>query len=246
MCDEWMPVLSLPLTVEQFQQLPRNAAYRYEYCEGQALLKPRARFYHARLDLTADRASGPAAAAGVRLRPMCAEDFDELEKPFAAAFGRHQPFGSLEGSQQVEAARACLVRTRYGGDGPWVEEASFVAERPAGGPVGAVLITLLPEGDPADPDTYYWRQAAPEDSVARRLGQPHLTWIFVLPEEAAKGVGTHLLAASARELRRMGFTGLLTTFLLGNESSMLWHWRNGFELLSHPVSRQQRQRGVAS
>jgi hypothetical protein len=24
--------------------------------------------------------------------------------------------------------------------------------------------------------------------------------------------------------------------MLGNESSMLWHWRNGFRLLEHPGS----------
>jgi hypothetical protein len=28
MCDAWMPHIPLPLTIEQFRQLPRNAAVR--------------------------------------------------------------------------------------------------------------------------------------------------------------------------------------------------------------------------
>jgi hypothetical protein len=28
----------------------------------------------------------------------------------------------------------------------------------------------------------------------------------------------------------MGFKELFSTFLLGNSSSMLWHWRNRFQL----------------
>jgi hypothetical protein len=37
----------------------------------------------------------------------------------------------------------------------------------------------------------------------------------------------------------MGFTHLASTFLLGNDSSMLWHWRNGFQLAGYPGSRRR-------
>ena len=36
MCDEWMPFIQLPLTIEQFRQLPRNSAYKYEYLNKMA------------------------------------------------------------------------------------------------------------------------------------------------------------------------------------------------------------------
>jgi L-amino acid N-acyltransferase YncA len=49
-------------------------------------------------------------------------------------------------------------------------------------------------------------------------------------------MGTALLAAATRELLRLGYTELLSTFMLGNDSSMLWHWRNGFRLLAYPGS----------
>src|SRR5438128_4136888 len=50
-CDDWMPHIQLPLTIEQFRQLPRNAAYKYEYLNETARLSPRPRHYHALLDL---------------------------------------------------------------------------------------------------------------------------------------------------------------------------------------------------
>ena len=42
--------------------------------------------------------------------------------------------------------------------------------------------------------------------------------------------------ALSSALRELGFTSLLSTFLAGNDSSMLWHWRVGFRLLSYPGS----------
>ena len=63
---------------------------------------------------------------------------------------------------------------------------------------------------------------------------PHLTWIFVSPVDARQGVGTALLDVAVRALLRLEYTELASTFLLGNESSMLWHWRAGFKLLERP------------
>jgi hypothetical protein len=51
-------------------------------------------------------------------------------------------------------------------------------------------------------------------------------------------VGTALLTATGNALLDMGFNQLVTTFISGNDSSMLWHWRNGFRLLAHPNSRR--------
>jgi GNAT superfamily N-acetyltransferase len=238
MCDEWMPTLRLPLTPEQFHKLPRHPAYRYEYLDGQARLSPCSRFYHAQLDLLAHQGPGlDGAEEAVAIRPARADDFAALEPVFAAAFLHAQPFEGLDETTRLQAARACLGRTRDGGDGPWIEQASFVADRAEDGrPVGAIFVTLLPPGDPCDPESYSWREPPPADAIGRRLGQPHLTWIFVTPLTAGRGVGTALLATAVHALLRLGFTRLLTTFLLGNASSMLWHWRNGFELLAYPDS----------
>jgi GNAT superfamily N-acetyltransferase len=244
MCDEWMPALQLQLSPQDFVRLPRNAAYQYEYARGKVLLNPRPRHYHAMLDLQGYCPSTDSAGLpGIAVRPMTAADIPELEPVFAAAFHRIQPFGSLDDGAQREAARQCLQRTRTGGDGPWIEQASFVASRLEDqGLCGGILITLLPAGDPNDWDSYYWAAVPPPDCVAQRLGRPHLTWVFVSPTSAGHNIGTALLSVAVRRLVELGYTELVTTFMLGNESSMLWHWRNGFRLLPYPGSPRRARR----
>jgi L-amino acid N-acyltransferase YncA len=78
-----------------------------------------------------------------------------------------------------------------------------------------------------------WKTPPPSDCIERRLGRPHLTWIFVGPWQAGHGVGTALLAHAAQSLLELGYNELVSSFILGNTSSMLWHWRNGFELLPY-------------
>jgi GNAT superfamily N-acetyltransferase len=236
MCDEWMTSLALPLTDEQFRRLPRSPAYRYAYHEGVAWLNPRPRYHHVLLDL----AAAPAPRPSLPLRPVVADDWEAMAPAFAAAFAGQPPFAGLDDATRQAAVGKSLRHTRTGGDGPWAEPASLVATDEAGDRVvGAALVTLLPERDPGDWDSYHWAEPPPADCVARGLGRPHLTWIFVEPPCAGRGVGTALLAAAAAALRGLGYRELASTFLLGNDSSMLWHWRSGFRLLSHPGSRRR-------
>jgi GNAT superfamily N-acetyltransferase len=241
MCDEWMRGLELPLTAEQFRRLPRNGAFRYDYLAGKAYVTPRPKHYHALLDLRPTPAGGPP---GVRLRALADDDWDGLVPVFAEAFAYTQPFAGLDEETLRQAAGQCLARTRGGGDGPWIDRASFVADE-EGRTLGAVLITLLPAEDPCSWDSYRWREPPPPDCVERRLGRPHLTWVFVPPGSAGQGVGTALLGAAVRALLGLGYTELLSTFMIGNDSSTLWHWRNGFRLLAHPGSRRQGPRSPA-
>jgi hypothetical protein len=139
MCDDLMPNLKLRLTMEEFHRLPRHPAYKYEYVRGQAHLTPRPKHYHALLELKADtlpRLEG--AEPEIAIRRIEAGDRDCLERLFAVAFQRQQPFASLDEKALKEAVRTCLDRTLTGGDGPWIEQASFLAvgedNRP---PVGA-------------------------------------------------------------------------------------------------------------
>ena len=230
MCDQWMPLIKLPLTRDQFRQLPRNPAYKYEYLHGETYLSPRPRHYHALLELRPVPAS-----ADPPVRPLRAGDWEALWPIFAGAFRTTQPFGSLDDESRREAARQALERTRTGGDGPWIERASFVTTE-GGEAGGAIFITLLPAGDPSDWDSYSWPEPPPADAVARRLGRPHLTWVFVSPWLSGQGLGSTLLAAAVHALDGMGFKELVSTFMIGNDASMLWHWRNGFRLLAHPGS----------
>jgi hypothetical protein len=238
--DEWMPWLQLDLTPLEFQQLPRNAAYKYQYQSGAAWLNPRPRYYHALLELSASPLSSDA---GGLIRPIQASDMDTLIEVFADAFCSQQPFAGLTEPARRMAGQRSLEQVLSGGDGPWIEQASFLAHDEEGRCLGAIFITLLPLKDPTDFDSYSWETPPPPDAIEQRLGRPHLTWIFVGSSSTGQGVGTALLGAAAGALMALGYEELLSTFMLGNDSSMLWHWRMGFQLLRYPGSTRQRPSG---
>jgi GNAT superfamily N-acetyltransferase len=235
-----MPTIHLGMTVEQFRQLPRNPAFRYDYLDGTAILSPRTHHFHAAINLMTLKPQPEELSREISLRRLVDEDFGTLERLFSEAFCVVQPYGSLDEETRLRAAHDALERARGGGDGPWIRQASFAGIR-AGQIVGALIVTLVPPGDPADWSSYRWSEPPPADAIARRLGRPHLTWVFVSPQLAGQGVGTTLLCAAAAELRGLGYEELLSTFVLGNHSSMLWHWRNGFRLLTY-TSSPRRQR----
>jgi GNAT superfamily N-acetyltransferase len=238
MIDRWFPHVTFPVARETFRQLPRNPTYKYEYFDGEAQLSPRPKSYHCLLELAPRDVPEAVELQGgeqATFRPLAREDWPRFPKLFAAAFDRLPPFGLIAEKRREEAARECLNRTRSGGDGPVVEQASFVAQQ-GDQLLGAVLITLMYAGDLETYDDPGWSEPAPPDALKRRWGRPHLTWIFVAPLSARHGIGAALLGRAVNELHRLGYRQLASTFLLGNESSTLWHWKNGFRLLSFIAS----------
>jgi GNAT superfamily N-acetyltransferase len=234
------------LTIEQFHQLPRDAAYKYEYFDNQAWLSPRPKQYHAILELRPVEVVPPIEnGSKIGLRTLSANDWERLPPLFAGAFHRVQPFASLNDADREEAARSCLQKTRDGGDGPLIEPACFVAEDESdGNPVGVLLTTVMPEVDLTSPRSLNWKEPPPPDWLERTLGRPHLTWIFVSPWDSGHGIGSALLAAATARLLDHGYRELASTFLLGNDASLLWHWRNGFRLLAYPGSPREIHRRI--
>jgi GNAT superfamily N-acetyltransferase len=235
--DRWFSTIKLPLSPKQFHQLPQNPAYKYEYVNKIAWLSPRPKFYSARLELHRHSDAIPEsidAQEAIGFRQYKEEDWSGLTRLFAGAFSRVQPFASLSDRRRLESARASLNFTREGGDGPLIASACHVAfgEEPARF-VGAIFVTLIPMIDLDDFWSMRWQTPPPPDCIERGLGRPHLTWIFVGPFHAGRGIGSALLAHATRSLLDLGYTELISSFLLGNTASMLWHWRNGFELLPY-------------
>jgi len=236
MCDEWMRGLQLLLSAEQFQQLPRNGAFHYDFLDGTGYIVPRPTHFHAMLDLA------PMAADemdGIELGPVRLDNWPSLIELFAGSFARTQPFAGLDDATRRAAAEKCLTRTRSGGDGPWIDGASFTV-REDGQLRGAILVTLLPERDPSDWNSYLWLEPPPPDCIERCLGRPHLTWIFVAPGCTGEGLGSYLLAAAVGELLALGYPQLLRTFKNGNDAKALRQLRNGFRLLAYPGSKRRR------
>jgi hypothetical protein len=227
MSERQFRLIELGISLDEFHRLPRNPAYKYEYFEGRAVLSPRPKYHNAVLDLSAFAADG--AGPAVTVQPLRKREIPKLAPLFRAAFERVQPIASLDEREALQAARDSLKKTATGGDGLVVEAACFKAfDRHFTDPAGVILITLLDRGE--DGEARFWHGPPPADAVARGLGVPHLTWVFVSPWVARHGMGSALLAASVRALLGLGYQELASTFLLGNESSTLWHWRNGFRL----------------
>jgi GNAT superfamily N-acetyltransferase len=240
MIDRRFSGIERPLTFEEFRRLPTSPAYKYEDFDGKAWLSPRPKSCHALLELRPREEGGSVdARVPVRIRPPAAADWEPLGAVFAGAFHRVQPFAGLGEPDRLEAARQCLRHTREGGDGPLIEPAFSVAVAREDDAVrGAILVTLMPDVDPSTSFDLRWQEPPPPDWRERRLGRPHLTWIFVGPRSAERGVGSALLAAATDALVALGYRELASTFLLGNDASTLWHWRNGFRLAGRPYSRR--------
>ena len=245
MRDEWFRAIELPLNWKQFHELPRNAAYKYEYFDDHAWLSPRPKSYHAVLPLTPRAAETRVDVQGpIAVRPLEDADWEDLPLVFAVAFARVPPFSSMEDEERRQAGRACLEHTRDDGDGPLIRQACFVAMTEDHHLVGAILVTLAPRGDLTEFGSLHWRKKPPKNAVERRLGRAHVTWVFVAPMFAGHGVGSAMLSSAVNGLVGLGYTELVTTFISGNDSSMLWHWRNGFELAEYGGSLRGMRRRI--
>ena len=240
MLNDWFVDFSMDLSWKSFCLLPRHPAYRYEYQQDRCRITGRPVYYHARLDLGKSRAICTAddSIAIEDCTQLTVVDWAKLTLLFASAFSRTVPFSQLIKEDRPTAAKQTLERTRTGLDGPWVKAAShIIRSEESGKPVGASLVTLLPSDDLVDFDSNLWHVTAPTDAVESRWGVPHLTWIFIDPQHTRQGLAAHLLQHSAASLKQLGYSTLLSTFLLGNDASLLWHWKMGFQLLSHVTSR---------
>lgn len=237
--DRWFPRIEIPMTWAQFRQLPQHPAYRYEYLDGVARLTGRPRRYHA-LRTFADRAPREWHSAGdVRIERLDVSGSPELPQLFADAFAATAPLSLLEPEQRTTAAADCLARTWSGEFGVYVEPASFVAV--AGDRLcAAILVTLVQAGDLEAFDDPRWGEPPPAGALEQRWGRPHVTWVLTAPDKGRQGLATALLERSVSALSQLGYRELASTFLLGNEASMLWHWRNGFHLLSYVGSSRRR------
>ena len=249
MLDDWFRTIELKITFDEYARLPRHPAYKQEYYDEHCVLTPRPKGYHAVLDLREATGSGEqplprgALSRDVAIRLLRDGDWDEMPAVLAAAFHGVSPFCSLDHDrgEDVEAARDCLTHTRNGGDGPVIEPACFVAAGDREEMLGALLVTLWPARSSSEWSPWMWPEPPPTDAISRRLGRPHLTWVFVRPWEVGWGIGTAMLHAAARSLRQMGFEQLASSFMSGNDSSILWHWRNGFRLLPYAGSLRRMQ-----
>ena len=241
MLDDWIKPLKLRMSIDEFHRLPRRAGCKFEYFNDHAWITPRLRRRHAVLELRPMRSVLPSDSRDIEFRLLDQLDWDRLALLFAGAFSDHPVLENLTDSSRREAAADCLNTTRSGGDGALVQEASFVATASDGKLIGAILVTRVERREIEHPMLL---KGSAEEGVSVET-VPHLTWVFVSPWQSRRGVATSLLAGTCHALLASNQTHLYSTFVEGNESSMLWHWRNGFDLLPSIESNFAKMRRTA-
>ena len=215
-------VRRLAITMDQFKQLPRHPAYRYEYFDSHAHITPRLQCRTAALSL--DRPiprGGSVIPFKVQLLPFVSTIWISLTNLFLDAFASHPPFAEMTDTTRRSAVRECLRRTQEGGDGKLLASASVVACDAEENPVGFAVVTLV---------RIRQRNAATASQQWQSFDAPHLTWICVSPLLTRQGVGSLLLANAVAALKAEGWRSLYSTFLDCNPPSVFWHWKNGFTL----------------
>jgi GNAT superfamily N-acetyltransferase len=241
MLHDWYRTVRLPIGPDEFRRLPRNPGYSYVYSDDSAHVSPQPRTLNALLTLRkAEKPAKSLRTEAVAFRPMTEADWSAYPALFSRAFKRVQPFASLTDAERAEAASECLHQTQSGGDGPLILPACFTAQT-NDQIVGGILVTLIPRREPGDPWDGIWLEPPPPDAAARGLARPHLTWVFVAPTHASHGIGSALLAHAVNALLGLEFADMASTISLGNETSTLWHWRNGFELMPYAGSTRFRR-----
>ena len=202
MWSKCMRLVKIRMSIREFHQLPRHPAYKYEYIDGETWLTPRPKTYHALLDLRTRRRIGrrrrrdDAAAGSGRLgrpdRPL----LRRLRRPAAvprpcrpqAPRGRPRHPRTLPHRRRRAADRTSQFHRPY---------ATLSRIRPAASWSRCCRRPTSATGGPSS-----GAEPPPPDAVARRLGRPHLTWIFVHPFAAGQGAGTALLHAATRRAAR--------------------------------------------
>jgi len=247
MLNSWFREIEFKMDWEAFQSLPRHPAYRYQYRNRRVSILARPRYFHATIETDATSLSVITQQNGtindtVKVVPFSDSQWDELPELFVASLQQMPPMFQWDRENSLNLASALVERTRLGKDGAVDNDASCVAVDESGRVIGAIIVTDIAAANVAkvEPsilsDEYDTELPSLMESLGLFAGQSHLTWGCVHPYWMRRGIGAELLATACDDLKRRGKTTLASTIMYGNEPAILWHWRMGFSLLSHPES----------
>jgi hypothetical protein len=89
----------------------------------------------------------------------------------SAVSGERRGVSAYSGVSPTCFVTACLEKTASGGDGPLITAACFLAfAEHVDGPLGAILITLMPHDIIGHWRSHTWKERPPPKAVERRLG----------------------------------------------------------------------------
>ena len=216
--DHYVTPLKLPMSIDLFWRWPHLAAYKADYRDGQAELTYRPRLRMARLPI-AGRVE--RNVPGVTIAPLdVVHAHDALARLFMAAFARVPPLDTMAATTRRHAADAAMRHTAGGGDGELCRPACIAATDSATDAIvaAAIVTTIRLRADE-------W----PDPQLPASLF--NLTWLFVAPQWQRRQVGSAMLDRIAKVLADSGAEWLVSHILEDNVPSVMFHWRNGFELV---------------
>ncbi|ETW98898.1 MAG: hypothetical protein ETSY1_17030 [Candidatus Entotheonella factor] len=198
-----MPITSqhIPMSYEEWQCLPYQPGWKYEYFDGCAHITPN----HQRAVTQVAVAPRPVIAP-CTLRPVLAADEAELLPIYMQAFADNQAFCDYTDARFHKAAQNDLKESFRGRRSPLLAASRVAVDTCGATPelIGAALLSH---------DAGYG---------------PVMDLIFVLPWRHQRGVGTALAAEAINMLVQDGEQTLTSCYQLANVNSQKWHQGFGF------------------
>jgi ribosomal protein S18 acetylase RimI-like enzyme len=146
--------------------------------------------------------------AGIELRRWSDDDYQNAASVITAAYRSHVDSEINDQYRTIAGSLRFLNNiVRFPGCGTFDAESSLVAiDRASRQAIGVILCSRVKED----------------------VG--HVTQVCVLPEHRGRGIGEELIAASAAELRKRGFTALSLTVTEGNKRAVDLYKKLGFDV----------------
>jgi GNAT superfamily N-acetyltransferase len=198
-----MPIRSqrLPMRFEDWELLPYQPGWKYEYWGGCAHITPN----HQTAVTVAPVTPRPVTAPCV-IRPAHPNDETPLLTVYLAAFADNQAFCDYTDEKMHDAARRDLRESFTGHRAPLLAAArvAVATDAPDAPLVGAALL-----------------------SRDREYG-PVLDLLFIHPTWHRRGLATALVASAMNTLHQAGEQTLTSVYQLANPTSQAWHRAFGF------------------
>lgn len=194
------------MSFEEFERMPRELGWKYEYWDGAAHISPGHQVVVATVPTAPRSESSPCA-----IRPLEPADEAPLVAAYVRAFGGTIEYCGWQPGKIVESARESVGRYLAEKRGqPHAASRVAVAVEPGEREETVVGATLLLDGGP-------------------ELAQ--LDMLFSVPEWHQRGLATAMVGSAVNALHAAGIGTLESAYVLGNAPSRAWHRKFGFSEL---------------
>lgn len=191
------------MTPAEFELMPRQLGWIYEYWDEQAHITPVYRIVTTTVKIKPRPVTSPC-----RIRAVDDVDKAQLISAYFAAFSDTIEYCDWKPEKIAAIAQEDIQEFLAGERGNPLPASRIAvacqAETGEESVVGAALI------------------------IEKTTGQSLLDMLFVIPEWQRKGVATALVSTAINELYRAGMNRLASRYLLGNNESQAWHQKFGF------------------